>query len=317
MKDVIKAIFGWFVAVVIIILIVWIPREFSFERTEYEIFPAYTFSSELYKENLVEYGKLVFEDRSLGENRFGKPVTDDIKTYFSRSMVIITFAFFTAIIFGTLKGFLDYRLKESKWNFIGNNTTFLFQSMPDFFVVIIFQIIMLNLMSKGFPHIKIYGVDSWQNFLIAGCFLSIFPTIYFTRIVFSALTKEEGLPYLLTVKSKGMSNFTLLWKHQFGNSVFQVVPHIPTIMLYIISNLLIIEYLMYFRGAGYRLYEALGFAGATLSGRNRTPFSINVYEPELVIAISAVFIAFVVFVQLVCKIWIYFSPLWNGGDQVE
>lgn len=317
-KEVIKTLLGWSIAVVFIVLVVWIPREISFESNEYEINPTYTFSVEQYKENMRNYFKLVFIEKSLGENRFGNPVTEDINIYVGRSSVVITIAFLIALIFGTLKGFVDYRLSKSKFRILGNGTTFILHSLPDFFVVILFQIIMLSLMSKGFPYMKIFGVESWHNYLIAGCLLSIFPAVYMARIVYSALLKEEGLPYLITVRSKGMSNATLLWKHQFGNSIFQVIPHIPTIILYIMSNLLIIEYLMYFRGAGLRLYEALGFASAKIiGGSNRTPFSIDVYEPEVVIAISAVFIAIVTFVQLVCKIYIYYSPIWNGGDQVE
>lgn len=317
-KDILKAIIGWFIAVLIIALIVWVPMEISYDRTEYEIHPTYEFSTEKFSKNLSNYFSMVFFEQSLGNTRFGQPISEELKIRAGRSFIIIGIAFLFALLLGTLKGFFDYRIKDTKWNFFGNHTTFFFQSLPDFFIVIVVQVIILNLMDYGFPSIKIYGVESWHSFLLAGYLLSIFPTVYMARIVYSSLIKEEGNAYLATARSKGLSVFGTLWKHQFANSIFQVIPHVPTIMLYILSNLLIVEYLMDFKGAGQRLYEALGFAGATIiGGINRSPFNINVYEPELVIAISAVFIGVVALIQLACKIFIYFAPVLNGGSDNE
>lgn len=314
-KEVLKTLLAWFIAILIIVLIVWIPREFSFESTGYEIHPQYTFSTEQYKKNLSNYFKLIFFEKSLGQNRFGTPVTEDIKIFVSRSFVIIGFAFLIALLIGTIKGFFDYWLRESKWRFFGNGTTFLLQSLPDFFIIIVVQMMILSLMSKGFPSIKLYGHESWQTIMIASFLLSIFPIVYMARIVYASLAQEEGSQYIMVVKSKGMSSLTTLWKHQFGNSIFHVIPHIPTIMLYIMSNLLIIEYLMYFRGAALRMYEALGFAFASnVRGENRTPFSLDVYEPEVVIAILAMFIGVVALIQLICKVFVYYSPRGKGEN---
>ncbi|WP_216831195.1 ABC transporter permease subunit [Alkalihalobacterium elongatum] len=317
-KELIKSFIGWLFAIVIIILLVFIPRDLGFEFTEYEIKPSYTFSAANYVDNLKSYTSMVFIEGTLGETRYGSSVFSDVITFGSRSIIILAIAFGFALVIGIIKGFFDYSTSNSRWRIFGHHTTFTLQSLPDFFLVIIVQVFLLWLISKGFPHFSLYGYESGHNFLLAGWLLSFFPTMYMARIVSSALEKERSQPYIVTGKSKGLTNFYVLRKHQFANSIIQVLPHIPTMLLYALSNLLIIEYLLYFPGAAYRLYQALGFASATIGGGvNRTPFSNEYYEPELVVAFLIVFITLVVFIQLICKLLMYRSPLWKGGDRSE
>ncbi|MDE5415996.1 ABC transporter permease subunit [Alkalihalobacterium chitinilyticum] len=317
-KELFKTCLGWVAAILIIILLVFIPRDLGFEFTEYEIKPVYTFSLANYLENLKSYSNMIFIERTLGETRFGSSVFSDVITFGGRSLTILAIAFCFALIFGVLKGFFDYATSHSKWSVFGHHMTFTLQALPDFFLIILVQVFLLWLISIGFPHFSLYGYESWHNFLLAGWLLSFFPTMYMARIVSSSLEKERTQPYVVTGKSKGLTNLYVLRKHQFGNSIIQVFPHIPTMLLYALSNILIIEYLLYFPGAGYRLYQALGFGSATIGGGvNRTPFDANYYEPELVIAIVIVFISLVAFVQLICKLFMYRSPLWKGGGRGE
>lgn len=317
-KELVKTLLGWIIAILIVILLVLIPRDLVIEFMEYEIIPTYTFSSANYFENLKSYSRMIFIERTLGETRFGSSVFSDALLFGGRSLTILAIAFCFALVFGILKGFFDYATSHSKWSVFGHQTTFTLQALPDFFLIILVQVFLFWLISIGFPHFSLYGYESWHNFLLAGWLLSFFPTMYMARIVSSSLEKEKMQPYIVTGKSKGLTNLYVLRKHQFGNSITQVFPHIPTMLLYALSNLLIIEYLLYFPGAGYRLYQALGFASATIGGGvNRTPFNTNYYEPELVIAIVIIFVTLVALVQLLCKLLMYRSPLWKGGGRSE
>ncbi|UOE92067.1 ABC transporter permease subunit [Alkalihalobacillus sp. LMS39] len=314
-KEVLKTLFVWFLAMVVIILFALLPRTIEVEFSEYELITSYSIPYEFYIENIKNYLNMVFFEHTLGETRFGTSVFEEVIMYGGRSSIVIAIAFLFAIVLGTAKGFFDFIVRKSKVRLLGGPTTFTLQSFPDFFVVIVFQLIMFWLISLGLPNISLFGNESWHHFLLASSLLSIFPMMYMARIVSSSLMLEEGLPYLTTARSKGLSNFFVLWKHQFTNGLIHVIPHIPTIFLYVMSNLVIIEYLMYFRGGAYRLYQALGFAEAQITGgRNRTPFNEMMFEPELVIALLAVFISFVAVIHLLCKLFMHFSPLLKGGQ---
>ncbi|MBP3953194.1 ABC transporter permease subunit [Bacillus suaedae] len=312
LREFIKTGLSWLFAILTIILLVWIPREVSFSVSEYDVHLFYGFSIERYIEQVLQYISMLM-NFDLGTTKFDKSVAGEVSLYVSRSLIVIFIAFVISLLIGTAKGFFDYRTRHSRFRLLGPPTTFTLQSIPDFFFIIVFQMIMLWLIDRGFPHLSIFGYESWHNFVIAGSLLAIFPTMYMARIVCSALMTEEGHPYITTARSKGLSVFFVLWKHQFTSGLIHVVPHLAGIFIYVLSNLIIIEYLTYFRGAALRLYQALGFAESNITGRNRSPFNPEMYEPELVIAILAVFISLIAMIQLISKVFMHLSPLLKGG----
>lgn len=296
-RQLFKTLFIWLGIIIIIILAVLFPRTAEINADVLL----------QYKENIAQFIHGIVENKSLGNTRFNEPVEEDIKRYMSRSLILILFAFAISIPAGILKGIYDYRRTYAKNQFFGHGFTWFMQSLPDFFIVISVQWMLILLMRMGFPNIPIYGYDEWYNVFTPSIMLAIFPTMYIARITSSALAGQEGKQYIQTAHAKGIPQHWVVYRHALANCWGIILSHFSSLMLYILSNLLIVEYLMFYKGAAYRFYEALGYHSGII---NFVP--LNKFEAELIIGLSVSFMMLVLFAQIVSQVAKYYlDPNWR------
>lgn len=198
----------------------------------------YDFSFTLYKENIVQFLTYAWEHKSLGFSEiYNISVEEEIGKYLPRSLMIIAPSFILSILLGVLKGIYDYR---SKRKFLGKGLTSLFLSIPDFFLILCFQWIVLFY----FPIIQLFGHDNWYSFILPTFLVSIYPVVYVAKITSTSITGQQGQQYIQVAKSKGLPDLFVLYKHTLKNCWATILSYFPTIMLYILANLLIVEYLV-------------------------------------------------------------------------
>jgi oligopeptide transport system permease protein len=235
-----------------------IPGKTEQIKINNEYKPIYDFSMQVYKNNITDYIQLLKTEHSLGLTHYNVPVSQELIHYFSRSFRIVFPAFFLSIFLGMAKGILDYYYSDKKWNIFGNGTTWLGQSLPDFFIVISIQYAFLLLMRMGFPHIDLFGYDHWYNIFFPIIFLSIYPLFYVARITSTALAAEALKDYVRTARALGATTRTIVLRHMLKNAMYTILSHIFTVMVLLIASLPIVEFLTFYRGAGRRLIEAFG-----------------------------------------------------------
>ncbi|MGE8205759.1 ABC transporter permease subunit [Heyndrickxia sp. NPDC080065] len=173
-----------------------------------------------------------------------------------KSIYILIPSFIISFFLGLIKGIYDFKMGDRRFRFFGEKITSLFLSVPDFFVIICIQIGIMALIDLGFPHINLYGSETFTNKLFAILFLSIYPTFYVARITEMYLSTESGKDYVRTAIGKGTPNKKVIYVHMLSNCWVRVVGQINTLMLYILSNLFIVEFLTGYRGGAYRFYQA-------------------------------------------------------------
>lgn len=298
--------------VVLLICIILIPRDVEYRPgPSGNITQEYQFSWTLYKQNMINYVSGVWETKSLGQSRYRISVEEEIGRYLPRSMKLILLAFIISFPLGILKGIYDLKRTYTRKNLLGNGTTWLFQSLPDFFVVMVVQFLMLSLLFKTGIHISVFGHEQWYSFILPSIILSIYPLFYVARITSSALAGEETQQYVQTARAKGLSSTLVLYKHMLSNCWGVILSHISSIMIFVISNLLIIEYLMFYKGAAYRLFEAMGHHEFHTGNFFRAGMQV-VYEIELVIGILVTFMLFILIAQFISQVAkFYMDPRWR------
>jgi oligopeptide transport system permease protein len=292
----------WFTVLILILLLTLFPRDYWYAG-EGKI--GYDFSFEEYSTNILTLLGNLRMGEGLGEDRFGEPVVQILERYVPRSLKLILAAFLISIPLGIWKGIFDYRHNKTKWNLFGNGTTWTLQSIPDFFTIILIQWIAILLMRAGFPDIPIYGYDDRYSFIFPSIILSFYPTVYIARVTSSLLVGQEHQPYLQTAKSKGASDRKILYRHVLGNCWTVIFTHFSSVMLYILSNLLIVEYLIFYKGAGYRLWQAMGFHNANLTGSYKATAN-GIFEANVVIGITIFFMLLVLLAQWTSQITKYY-----------
>lgn len=276
-------------ALLVVVLIVLFPRKLDIGLQGYKMSASYHFSWSQYADNITGFLHGVFVDHTLGVTRYEEPIGAVVQTAIGKSLAIIVIGFLLSSILGVMKGLADYKLSKSKWNAIGNGTTWLFQSVPDFMVVLLIQWFVIRYM----PFIHFFEQKEWYAFLIPSVLVSIYPAMYIARITSAAIAGQEGQMYIQVAKAKGVAERMILYKHVGRNSLGTILSHLPPLFGYLLSNLLMVEYLMSYPGAAYRLFQAIDYDTSFGSGEN--------YEPGVIIGIACCFMIMIVLVQ-----WISF-----------
>lgn len=196
---------------------------------------------------------MVIKEGTLGLTRNGESFESVTQDFFERSIPIIFSAFILAIPLGIAKGMFDFRTKNSRLVPVGGGLTSFITSLPDFFVIIALQWIILY----NFRFIDWFGNDHWYNFVIPAVLVSLYPLMYFARITSAALSNEEGEMYIQTARAMGLSERLIVKKHVLKKCLVSIQQHIPMVMTYVLSNLLMVEWLLDYKGAAWRFLYAI------------------------------------------------------------
>jgi oligopeptide transport system permease protein len=291
----------WFIVFLILVGIILLPV-IQYEQRGYSVEVVTTLSWDNYKENIIQYYSNTIGEGSLGKSRLNTPVTEEAKRYFPRSLKIIMTSLLITYIFGILKGIYDYRTNKTILKMSGNGTTWFFQAIPDFFLILFVQMGILALFRAGFPNFALFGHDKWYSFILPSILLALIPICYVARVTSAVMASQEKFQYVQTAIAKGLTKKVVIYKHIFRNCWGGIFSHLSSVTIFLISNLLIVEYLMFYKGAAYRLYEALGFADA-----DNVFVRQHHYETELVIGFLFVFMMIVLSMQIIGEIIKHFS----------
>ncbi|MCM3619845.1 ABC transporter permease subunit [Sutcliffiella horikoshii] len=292
-KEFMKISVAVLLAIIFLTLIVFFPRTPTItshgrgDVIDYQ----YSFNMEEYRSNVTGVVRGIKEEGTLGGTRYQfKSVEDELLHYYPKSLQVIIPAFILSLMLGVLKGVFDYRQTYSRKNIIGNGTTWLFQSVPDFFLVIFIFFVSITFL----PQWKLFSAASWYNVLVVVALMSIYPIMYVARQVGVSLLAQDGADYIKVAKSKGLTLRQVINRHMLRHSLKDLNRHLPTIMVIILSNLLMVEYLSGYQGAAYRLFLALGGVQTTIRA-NIVPD----YEAGVVLGIGLCFLLTILMTQFI------------------
>ncbi|MCT8136322.1 ABC transporter permease [Anaerobacillus sp. CMMVII] len=290
-RKLVRSIFMYLVVMVLIILVVLIPRNAEMTLVDGVMEYQYKFSWESYYQNVKMYFTNVIETKSLGETQGWQSVEEVIISYMPASLKVIGAAFMISMVFGIYKGIFDFRQSGRKTSFLGNGTTFLFQAIPDFFLIILTVLFIITYMT----FIPIFSQGQWYSFLFPSMIASIYPSMYVARITSAALTNEVGMQYIQVAKAKGLTEKMVLYRHVLRNCYALILSHCSSVMLLILSNLLMVEFLLGYKGAAFRLFQALDYSSVMVAGQR------SKFEGELVIGISLCFLLIVLLSRVISE----------------
>ncbi len=229
---------------------------------------------------------------SLGQTRNKEPYEELVLEYFPRSLSAIATSFLLAVTLGIIKGIFDYRNRSTYLNFLGTGVTSFLNSLPDFFMIIVLQWIILI----HFQFIDFFGHDKWFNFLLPGFLVSLYPMMYFARITFTALAKEDGEMYIQYARAKGLPGRFVIHKHILKKCFRSIFQHLGVVMTYVVSNLFIVEWLMEYKGAAWRMMVSI--KRLDLKKPENQPFA-QFPEIGLIVEISFCFVMLLFITQII------------------
>lgn len=217
------------------------------------------YTVEKHVDQVKSFFAYIKENDGLGNTPYGSSIFGDIAEKFRRSLKIIVPAMLISFIIGIAKGIFDYRTRNSFARLPGQGTTWLGLSVPDLFFVVLAQVALSAFIANGWIFkIDLYGHEKIDNIILCILFLTIYPTAYVANVTFQVFRDEEGEDYIRTAKSKGIGDFPIYFKHMLKNGIRKILSHSNTVVLYVLSNLFIIEMIMEYRGAAFYFRQSLG-----------------------------------------------------------
>ncbi|MBM7659745.1 oligopeptide transport system permease protein [Bacillus mesophilus] len=251
----IKQLIIFLIIALLLISITLIPFGTEEVVSDYKL--TYEYNWVLYWEQIKVTTLNLLTGNGLGITSIGITVSEHIQQYINRSLLLIILGYLLSLLFGFIKGLLDYKFAKTTQSLFGRITNILFTSLPDFFVFILLQYSFLLLARAGFPRLDLYGFEHWYNIILPLIALLIFPVFYLSKIVFTELKIAEKNDYILTAKSKGLHSYWILNRHIVKNCIQTFMAHGQTVFLFFLSSLPIIELLSAYNGAGYQLMTAI------------------------------------------------------------
>lgn len=262
-RRIITSTLTWLGAFGILLLILLLPKDVAYEEGRGGMFisGSYNYTIESHIANIKMLGVHLIEQRGLGTDIGGRSIFLQIVELFSRSMKIVIPAIVIGALIGVAKGIIDFRLKNTKLKVFGQTTSIGLLSIPDLAFIVLIQLGILTFISKGWLfHIDLYGHDKIDNIIMNVLYLSIYPTVYIANVTFQTLQEEEGMDYIRTARSKGIPQMSVIYIHMLKNAMIRILAHMQTMLLFILSNLFIIEVFTQYRGAAYYMANTLGSA---------------------------------------------------------
>lgn len=113
--------------------------------------------------------------------------------------------------------------------------------------------------------IKAGGNDSFGKILSQNAGLLIIPVLvlstslmaYIARIMRNSIVEEKFKSYVAHVRTKGLSERTILWKHVFRNASFPLITLVSSVLPASLAGSLVVEVICNLPGSGRLLYDAV------------------------------------------------------------
>jgi ABC-type dipeptide/oligopeptide/nickel transport system permease component len=231
----------------ILVFIINIPRDFNIIHINGEISSNTSFYIIL--KNTLKYIAGLFT-HGLGTSLNHFSVIRIISASFMRSFILlmtcIIFSFILGTLLGSISGF------KGNGSSHGNLGTLVLLSLPDVFIVLMMELLLIYLNKHGI-FASFISSGNKSLFLVSFICLSIFPTVYISRIASVAVKEERAKEYVKAARAKGLSDREILIKHILISAVIKVVDSLQSVLAIIISNLIIVECLLFYPGIAYSM----------------------------------------------------------------
>ncbi len=206
----------------------------------------YKLNDPLYKQYSDYLTNLIRGDLGPSFKYPGRSVNDIIKDGFPVSFQLGMEAVLIAIIIGIPAGIIA-AINQGKWqDHAVNFFTTLGVAVPSFVVAAL----LIYVLSTKLHLLPSAMWEGWQYQIMPALALSGMPTSFIARLTRSSMLDVLGQDYIKTARAKGLSRFTVLFKHALPNSLIPVVTYAGPMTAGILTGSFVIENIFAIPGLG-------------------------------------------------------------------
>ena len=198
----------------------------------------YGLDQPLWKQYIIYLGNFLRGD--FGD---GFPFSLTIGVY--ASLVVV----FAGILFGSVCALRQNKLIDRFFMVLST----LGSTIPSFVLATGF----LFLFSKTLGLVPAFGVDEVAGYIGPVLVIGAFPLSFITRLTRTSLVEVQQQDYIRTARSKGISEFKVIYKHALRNALLPVVTYIGPMVASIVTGSFVIETVFGIPGVGQLFTDSI------------------------------------------------------------
>ncbi|PER24917.1 ABC transporter permease subunit [Bacillus cereus] len=162
---------------------------------------------------------------------------------YTHTLTIMICAFLIAVLLSTTFTILTFYFSK-RIQFLILKTLHVLESLPDLFFVVCVQLFVIWIYKNTNLLVTVpFSTLQEKTYLLPILTLSILPTIYLYKIPLLNYNDELQKDYINVAVAKGLKPFYILYKHVLINALLSIFYNAKSIFLFMISNMIVLEYL--------------------------------------------------------------------------
>lgn len=197
-----------------------------------------------------------------------KNVADIIRETLPNTMILAVAAIAFACFFGILMGILAALFKDTWYDRLSLVFSTFGMSLPSFFAAILigwfFAFVLGKLTGLNLTGNLIVMDDfgdglhyEWKNLILPALTLGIRPLSVFVQLTRNSMLDVLSQDYIRTARAKGLSEFSIIFKHALKNALNPVITAISGWFASLMAGVVFVEYIFAWKGLGYVIVDAL------------------------------------------------------------
>lgn len=220
-------------------------------RTEF--LAKYGLDKPVYIQYVKYLGNLVQGDLGISYYYKGKDVSELIGERIGPSALIGTQAVVLGLTIGLLLGMIAAFRHNTGWDFATMFVAVLGVSVPNFVLAALLQ----YYVGLKWGILPVAYWDSYQNSIMPTLALSLMVIAMIARYTRNEMLEVLQQDYILTAKSKGLSQWKVIFKHAMRNALIPIVTIIGPIVVSLLTGSLVIENIFSVPGIGSLFVDSI------------------------------------------------------------
>ncbi|GIQ69687.1 glutathione ABC transporter permease [Xylanibacillus composti] len=158
-----------------------------------------------------------------------------------------------ALVMAIPLGIFSAMRKNTFVDLIITGTSVLGKAVPNFWLAIML-ILVFSITLSLFP---VSGHGTWMHLILPAVTLGSNTAAEITRLIRSSMLDVLSQDYIRTAKSKGVSSFTIIFRHAFRNCLIPVVTILAMQMQWVVGGAIITEAIFAWPGMGQLLVSSI------------------------------------------------------------
>ncbi|RJE79599.1 ABC transporter permease [Paracoccus sp. JM45] len=190
----------------------------------------------------------------LGQSHYlNQPVTDEILARLPATMTLGICALFFALALSIPLGVLAAIRPNSWLDRCALTIAVVGQAMPSFW----FALTMMLWFGINWGLLPVSGTSTWAHFVMPSIALGYYITPGIMRLTRAGMLDVLRSDYIRTARAKGVSKFSLLFKHALRNAIIPVVSLAAVQFGFMLGGSIVIETIFAINGLGFLAWESI------------------------------------------------------------